>query len=175
MSATTHKLAWQRICVAHVIFYGAPVSDFHEDAVKGLMIDLVAEDGYCIGEFLASVFAFLGGAFLVREAAGSTAMEECKAHFLASSDNAVVTGEVKHVIMFIRRMIEIAKLEDLADFQEQRVLRTIPVNFESGPFNYTTEAGRAAICSRLSDAVQGAVISSYDGAPTNSEGQRPAT
>ena len=87
-----------RVCVAHVIFYGAPVSDFHEDAARGLMIDLVAEDGCCIGEFLASVFAFLGSSFLIREAT-TKGSEECKAHFLASSDNAVVTGEVKHVIM----------------------------------------------------------------------------
>ena len=71
--------------------------------------------------------------------------------------------------MLVRRMIEIAKIEDLATFQEQRVLRTVPVGFKSGPFDQTTEKGRDAICSRLKDAVQSSVLASYDGATPTPE------
>lgn len=106
---------------------------------------------------MASIVAFLGSSFLVREAAGSDDTEVCNAHFLASSDNAVVVGELKHVIMHIRRMIEIAKVENLATFQEQKVVRAVPVGFRSSPFHQTTEIGRAAICSLLNDAKQSSV------------------
>ena len=161
--STVNKPAWKRICVAHVIFYGAPVSDFHDDAVHGLVTDLIAQDGYCIGDFLASVFAFLGSTFLAKEAIGDQTREVCDAHLLASADNAVIVGEVQHVVMVVRRMIEISKLEDLADFQEQRVLRTVPVGFQSGAFDQRTESGRNAICTRLRDAINHAVIMPYNG------------
>ena len=60
--STANKPAWRRICIAHVIFYGAPVAGFHDDAMQGLITD-----GYCIGDFLASIFAFLGSVELSNE------------------------------------------------------------------------------------------------------------
>ena len=165
--STVNKPAWRRICVAHVIFYGAPIADFHDDAVHGLITDLIAQDGYCIGDFLASIFAFLGSAFLAKEAIGDQARETCDAHLLASADNAVIVGEVQHVVMIVRRMIEISRAEDLADFQEQQVLRTVPVGFQSGAFDQRTEDGREAICARLQGAVNQSVVMSYDGSPAD--------
>lgn len=133
------------------------------DDVSGDMHELLASDGYCIGEFLASIYAFIGLQMWLDEAIGDRARS--KACVLSSSDNGVCVGELKEIVMVIRRMIEIGKMEGLSDLQEVKVLRTVSPEFESGPYAGGTTEGRMAIESRVRSELLSAVQDCYDGAP----------